>query len=72
MAFKRSFYQQKNLMRAGARLMRMHTVNGMKWYLVPGGEVSEEIANNLIKEPDIKPGNDGMFPGISQTWGIIK
>lgn len=57
-------------MRSGARLMMMHTVNGRRWFVVPGREVSPEVAAELIKEPDIYESDDGLFPGIPQTYGI--
>jgi hypothetical protein len=58
-----------DLMRDGRRhLVQMHTVGGKKWFLVPGGEVKGEIAQALLARPDIQPSNDGLFPGISQTY----
>jgi hypothetical protein len=60
----------KDRMREGASLMRMSSVHGMKWYVVPGREVDEEIALKIIREPDVFPSEDGLFPGISQTYKI--
>lgn len=57
-------------MRAGARLMKMHKVGGMAWYLVPGDEVPAEVAAEVIKRPDVKENEDGLFPGISQSYRI--
>lgn len=51
-----------------AKLMKMHTANGMAWFVVPGGPVNDLVANALLKRIDVKPSNDGLFPGVSQTW----
>ena len=57
------------LMRAGRRcLVQMHTHRGVKWFLVPGGEIRNELAETLLARPDIQPSHDGLFPGISQTY----
>jgi hypothetical protein len=57
------------LMRDGRRhLVQMHMRFGMKWFLVPGGEVSDKVAQALLAHPRIQPSNDGLFPGISQTY----
>lgn len=55
-------------MRAGAKLMQMHTVEGKKWFLVPGQEVPRDIAETLLARRDVYPQNDGLFPGVSQTY----
>jgi hypothetical protein len=60
----------KDRMRAGAKLMQMHSVTGKKWYVVPGREVAPDIAAKVIAEPDVKACFDGLFPGISQTYQI--
>jgi len=58
-----------DLMRDGRRhLVQMHTRHGIKWFLVPGGEVRDELAQALLARADIQPSNDGLFPGISQTF----
>jgi hypothetical protein len=57
------------LLRSGQRyLAQMHTRAGRKWFIVPGGEVDTKIAQELLARPDIQPANDGLFPGISQTF----
>jgi hypothetical protein len=60
----------KDRMRSGAPLVRMHSPTGVRWYVVPGGEVSEQIAQKIIAEPDVFPANDGLFPGIPQTYRL--
>ena len=61
----------KDRMRAGATLMKMHSRTGPKWYVVPGGgKVDEEVAKKVIAEPDVHPQQDGLFPGIHQSYRI--
>lgn len=58
-----------DLMHTGSRLMQMNKAgDAVAWYLVPGGEVSDDIAKDIISRPDVRANNDGLFPGISQTW----
>jgi hypothetical protein len=52
----------------GRHLMQMHTRQGMRWFIVPGGEVSAEVAQALLEHPSVQPSDDGLFPGISQTY----
>jgi hypothetical protein len=57
-------------MRAGGILTKMHTRTGPCWFIVPDGEVSAAIAAELLKRPDVQPNDDGLFPGISQTFKL--
>jgi phosphoserine phosphatase len=68
----RAVHRVKDRMSAGARqLMQMHTAHGKKWFVVPGGpEVNEDIAMRVIAEPDVHPNNDGLFPGVPQTYRL--
>lgn len=59
-----------DMMRSGGTLVQMHAKDGMRWYIVPGGPVTERIANELLERPDVQPSNDGLFPGISQTFRL--
>jgi hypothetical protein len=59
-----------DLLRTGSALMQMHNGRGVAWYLVPGGEVAENIATALLERADVQPNQDGLFPGISQTFGF--
>lgn len=38
------------------------------WYLVPGREITHEVAQKLIARPDVMPNKDALFPGMSQTY----
>jgi hypothetical protein len=61
-----------DLMRKDAILAKMHTRTGLCWFLVPGGEVSEAIAADLLKRPEVQPNDDGLFPGIPQTFKWVR
>jgi|RhiMetdeSRZDD1v2_1073273.scaffolds.fasta_scaffold84704_3 hypothetical protein len=62
--------EAESLMRVGHPLMQMHTPTGKSWFIVPGGEVSNADAKTLLERPDVQPNQDGLFPGISQTWKV--
>lgn len=71
MSRRRAIDRVKDRMRSGAVLMQMTVVGGgKKWYVVPGREVDPAIAADLINEPDIFSQQDGLFPGIPQTYAI--
>lgn len=60
-----------DLMHTGSLLMKMNKSGDMTaWYLVPGGEVDQDTAEALQQMKDVIPGNDGLFPGVSQTWKV--
>jgi hypothetical protein len=59
-----------DLMRAGSTMMQMRATDGLRWYITPGGEITEHVANQLLSRPDVQPSNDGLFPGISQTFKL--
>jgi hypothetical protein len=60
------------LMRKDRRcLAQMHTGSGLKWFIVPDGEVTDKVAKALLEHPRIQPANDGLFPGISQTYRFV-
>ena len=61
-----------DLLHAGRPLMRMHTRTGCAWFIVPDGEVSATVAEALLERPDVQPQNDGLFPGISQTFRVCR
>jgi hypothetical protein len=66
----RTVLQAADLMRAGGTLQKMHGNSGLRWYVVPGGEITENVASALLARPDVQPANDGLFPGISQTFRL--
>lgn len=58
------------LMREGKLLLRMHTVNGMRWFIVPGGPVAESVVKRLLARPDVQPYDSGLFAGCAQTFRL--
>jgi hypothetical protein len=62
--------QAADLMRAGSALRQMHTRHGIKFFLIPGGEVSDKVAAELIERPDVQPDADGLFPDTAQTFRL--
>jgi ADP-ribose pyrophosphatase YjhB (NUDIX family) len=55
----------------GHRLMLMHSnkaPNGMSYYLVPGGFVEDVDAQKIIRRDDVRPLDEGLFPGCTQSW----
>ena len=63
-------FEAAAFMRVGGILMQMHTRTGMRWFIVPGGEVSASVAAKLLERRDVQPSGDGLFPGISQTFKL--
>jgi len=59
-----------DLMRQGGILARTHTSTGLRWSTDSGGEVSAAVAAELLKRPDVQPNDDGLFPGLSQTFRL--
>src|SRR5262249_47863533 len=58
------------LLREGKLLMRMHTINGMRWFIVPGGQVAESVVERILARPDVQPHDNGLFPGCEQTFRL--
>jgi hypothetical protein len=63
-------HRAADLMRRGGVLQQMHTRTGLKWFIVPGGEVTAAVAKELLGRADVQPSADGLFPGISQTFKL--
>ena len=59
-----------DLMSRGSVLVEMHNRTGTDWYLVPGHKILPQVATALLCRPDVQPSNDGLFPGISQTFKL--
>ena len=57
-----------------AYLIKTHTSNGgCAHYIAPGGGYIEpEVAEQIKKHPLVSAGEDGMWPGLSQTWRIAQ
>lgn len=59
----------------GHRLMLMHSNNakpgdpvGRAYYVVPGGYVNASDAQKIIARDDVRPFDEGLFPGCTQSW----
>jgi len=59
-----------DLMREGRLLMKLHTVHGRRWFVVPGGQVAESVAKRILQRPDVQPFDSGLFPGCDQTFKL--
>jgi hypothetical protein len=59
-----------DLMREGRLLTRMHTVSGLRWFIVPGGKITDSVANRILARPDVQPSDPGLFPGCEQTFSL--
>ena len=60
-------------MRCGARLIHMHGVlnDSSVWCVIPGGPVTDTVAERLREHPAVVAGHDGLFPGHDQTWRML-
>jgi hypothetical protein len=59
----------------GHSLMLMHAnhskpgdPSGRAYYIVPGGYINATDAKKIIARDDVRPNEDGLFPGCTQTW----
>jgi hypothetical protein len=51
----------------------MHGIrNGPTWFVIPGGAVTDGVADKLRERPDVVGGQDGLFPGHDQTWRMAE
>jgi len=67
------FQKAMDLMRRpDARLIKTHTsTGGCAHYIAPGGGyVEPEVAEQIKNHPLVTASEDGMWPGLSQTWRI--
>jgi hypothetical protein len=56
----------------GTYIMQMHTNTGPEWFVVPGGRVRSDDAKKIIARPDVAPHDNGLFPGIEQSWKLVR
>jgi hypothetical protein len=57
------------LLHRDGRLVEMHSGCGREWFILPGGgRVKPTDAFKIVGRPDIIGNEDGLFPGVSQTW----
>ena len=69
---KLSLRRAEDLLRAGSTLVQMNTKHGLVWFAVPGAELQDGVGEKLLERPDVQPSNEGLFPGISQTYRMRK
>jgi hypothetical protein len=55
-------------MRTGSVLVHMHARSGRTWFVVPGGEVTDQAASEIRGPPSVVAQEDGLFPQHGQTW----
>jgi hypothetical protein len=57
------------LMREGKLLMRMHTVNGLRWFVVPGGQIADSTLNESYRVPTCNRTTAGCSQDVSRLSG---
>lgn len=56
-------------MKEGSILVHAHGKGIEKrWFVIPGGPITDDTAESIRSRPDVTPQNDGLFPGQDQTW----
>jgi hypothetical protein len=61
--------------RRESRLVKMHCKNGAppKFYIAPrGGAVKPDDAEKIMARLDVRGMKDGLFPGLDQTWRMVR
>ena len=58
--------------RRDAFLMKMCTVHGPEFFIVPGGRVRSDDAAKIIARPDVIPHDNGLFPGVERSWKLVR
>jgi hypothetical protein len=43
-----------------------------RWYVTLAGEVSAATAEKIRERPDVRGEPDAMFPGMHQTWRMVR
>ena len=76
MSKRRSYHRAiAMLMQPDARLVLSYTRSstfGRAYHLEPGGRVSEETAQAILRRSDVRPLDTGLFPGRPQSWTLMK
>jgi hypothetical protein len=61
------------LLHKDGRLLKMHTANGRKGFILPsGGRVKIVDAEKMMRRHDMAVSEDGSFPGLTQTWRLAR
>jgi hypothetical protein len=65
------FLKALNMLRKPeVRLIKTKSANGDVFYISPGGYVEPKTAEKLMQHPQVRGAEDGLWPGMSQTWRI--
>jgi hypothetical protein len=57
-----------DLMKTGSRLVKIIGRGGAMWFVIPGGQVTDVIADQIKQHPAVVGQKDGLFPHHDQTW----
>jgi hypothetical protein len=56
-----------------SRMVAMHTNAGQGWFILPhGGRVKPDDAAKILARSDICGQGDCLFPGLSQTYRMVR
>jgi hypothetical protein len=58
-------------MRRGAPLLKVNGKSLVRFYIEPGGSVTDSTAAKLIEHPQVYPDHDGLLPDCNQSWRWI-
>jgi hypothetical protein len=66
------FSRAMDLMRLpGTRLIKSRSGDSeFAHYVVPGGYVEPDVAEKIKKHPQVTASQDGLWPGLDQTWRV--
>jgi hypothetical protein len=65
------FKKAIDLMRLGSRLIKTYNGDrGCVHYVVPGGYIEPDVAENIKNHPQVTAGQDGFWLSHPQTWRI--
>ena len=42
------------------------------WFIIPGGQVTDVVADRIKQHPTVVGQKDGLFPHHDQTWRMQK
>jgi hypothetical protein len=61
-------------MRTGACLVQMHGKQheAHHWFVVPGGPVTDDVADEIREHSSVVGGKDGLFPRHDHTWRMLR
>jgi hypothetical protein len=61
------------LHRKDSRMVKTHTTAGKEWFIWPKGlPLKPDDAEKILARPDIRAMEDGLFPGLSQTFQMVR